>query len=142
MRALRERASNRVDDIKTWWCQHYNRPFKDPLLQEYTLEELWEEFLTIQISKDPMVAYVGDEEVQFRTGDKQVDEVEERIARGEEVDFLATFASPEEAQRIKNLYKSKQQVIEETKQQLEKENMLDGFEDDFTSPEFKPPLKL
>jgi hypothetical protein len=29
-----------------WWCQKYNRPFKDPLLKEYTLEELYIEYRT------------------------------------------------------------------------------------------------
>jgi hypothetical protein len=28
-----------------WWSRHYNRPYKDPLLKEYTLEELLTEYL-------------------------------------------------------------------------------------------------
>jgi len=30
--------------LKSWWCTTYSRPLKDPLLQEYTFEELLYEF--------------------------------------------------------------------------------------------------
>lgn len=30
--------------LQSWWSRTYNRPLKDPLLQEYTLEELLYEF--------------------------------------------------------------------------------------------------
>lgn len=30
-----------------WWCEHYKRPLKDPLLQEYTLEELAYEYYMV-----------------------------------------------------------------------------------------------
>lgn len=32
--------------LKKWWCLTYERPFKDPLLEQYTLDELVYEFLT------------------------------------------------------------------------------------------------
>jgi len=31
--------------LQFWWCRTYNRPFKDPLLQSYTLDELTYEYL-------------------------------------------------------------------------------------------------
>lgn len=31
--------------LEKWWCVQYNRPFKDPLLKEYTTNELIYEFL-------------------------------------------------------------------------------------------------
>lgn len=31
--------------LRFWWCRHFNRPMKDPLLREYTLDELCYEFL-------------------------------------------------------------------------------------------------
>lgn len=31
--------------LKIWWCRKYNRPFKDPLLTSYTMNELIYEFL-------------------------------------------------------------------------------------------------
>lgn len=30
--------------LQNWWCKTYSRPYKDPLLQTYTLEELLYEF--------------------------------------------------------------------------------------------------
>lgn len=30
--------------LRSWWSRTYNRPLKDPLLQDYTLEELYYEF--------------------------------------------------------------------------------------------------
>ena len=32
--------------LELWWAVKYTRPFKDPLLKEYSLEELAYEFLT------------------------------------------------------------------------------------------------
>lgn len=31
-----------------WWCTYWKRPFKDPLLQSYTFEELMYEFHSIR----------------------------------------------------------------------------------------------
>lgn len=30
--------------LKRWWCKHYKRPYKDPLLETYTFEELFYEY--------------------------------------------------------------------------------------------------
>jgi len=30
--------------LQSWWSKVYNRPLKDPLLQEYTIEELYYEY--------------------------------------------------------------------------------------------------
>lgn len=42
--------------LQIWWCAKYNRPFKDPLLQTYTIDELAYEYLTyyfLQPENDP-----------------------------------------------------------------------------------------
>lgn len=31
--------------LKLWWCVTYNRPFRDPLIETYTLDELVYEYL-------------------------------------------------------------------------------------------------
>lgn len=31
--------------LKLWWCLKYNRPFKDPLIESYSLDELVYEYL-------------------------------------------------------------------------------------------------
>lgn len=33
--------------LRRWWCQYYKRPYKDPLLDNYTLEELMFEYFDI-----------------------------------------------------------------------------------------------
>jgi hypothetical protein len=32
--------------LQVWWCVKYSRPFKDPLLASYTIDELAYEYLT------------------------------------------------------------------------------------------------
>lgn len=32
--------------LRIWWCLKYNRPFRDPLLDTYTLDQLAYEYLT------------------------------------------------------------------------------------------------
>lgn len=36
-----------LDKLRTWWCQYYKRPYKDPLLDTYTIEELAFEYYDI-----------------------------------------------------------------------------------------------
>jgi hypothetical protein len=33
--------------LRRWWCQHYKRPYKDPLLDSYTFEELAFEYYDV-----------------------------------------------------------------------------------------------
>jgi hypothetical protein len=33
------------NQLRLWWCLTYNRPFKDPLIETYTLDELAYEYL-------------------------------------------------------------------------------------------------
>lgn len=40
---------NAVLCLKRWWCRHYDRPFKDPVLETYSLEELLLEFFEITL---------------------------------------------------------------------------------------------
>lgn len=48
-----ERAKQRLNqdeffnNLKRWWCQYYKRPYKDPLLEEYSLEELYYEYCDV-----------------------------------------------------------------------------------------------
>ena len=34
--------------LELWWCRTYNRPFKDPVLKDYTLDDLIYEFLRLR----------------------------------------------------------------------------------------------
>lgn len=42
-----------VEYFKILWCKRYNRPFKDPLLKEYTAYELILEVLTCDFLENP-----------------------------------------------------------------------------------------
>ena len=37
--------------LQMWWCVKYSRPFKDPLLASYTIDELAYEYLTYFFSE-------------------------------------------------------------------------------------------
>ena len=83
--------------LERWWCKKYNRPSKDPLLGEYTKEELMIEYLQDVIEQDPMEAFPRGAVVQFRTGDAVVDRLEEKTVRGESVDLMALFSDEDRA---------------------------------------------
>ena len=60
--------------LHSWWSVTYNRPLKDPLLQQYTLEELYYEF------KDRTER----EKARLEQAEEQADKIEE--AKQEETD--------------------------------------------------------
>lgn len=42
--------------LESWWCFKYARPFKDPLLQEYTIDELIYEYMRHYfVENDPRI---------------------------------------------------------------------------------------
>lgn len=47
----REKTSLNYDEylffLKRWWCNYYKRPYKDPLLDTYTFEELYFEYCDV-----------------------------------------------------------------------------------------------
>ena len=57
----REEPTSSIEAFKRyltfWWCQKFNRCFKDPLLAEYSTEELFYEWLRHRyMVEDPFVA--------------------------------------------------------------------------------------
>lgn len=46
--------------------------------------------------------------MQFRTGDPEVDRVEEMLARGEEVDLIKEWMDEDDQEKFKQRYKDKQ----------------------------------
>lgn len=79
-------AKLQAEKLQWWWCKQYRRPLKDPLLQEYTLEELQVEYFMWAIEKDPQEAYPQKDmsNVQFRTGDALIDDWEKKLAEGKD----------------------------------------------------------
>jgi len=39
--------------LRAWWCIRYNRPYRDPLLLSYSLEELIVEYLDVSYRSNP-----------------------------------------------------------------------------------------
>lgn len=67
---------------------------KDPLLQQYTFEELQIEWLMHRIEEDPVMAFPerGERGIQFVTGDPVFDAWEAAAAKGERPDFESYIA--------------------------------------------------
>lgn len=42
-----EGSDELLSSLRRWWCRHYARPYKDPMLLDYSLEELWFEYLDV-----------------------------------------------------------------------------------------------
>lgn len=100
-RLLRSVAAARVrtESLQRWWCKKHNRPRKDPLLLEYTPEELMIEYLEDLIENDPAEEFPEDVRDSglygHRTGDPLIDQWQEDAALGKPIDFGAAFGDPE-----------------------------------------------
>ncbi len=96
-------ARVRTETLQRWWCAKYNRPRKDPLLSEYTPEELMIEYLEDVIAADPSQEFPQDlresGRYAFRTGDDLVDRWQEDAALGNEIDFADAFKADPAALR-------------------------------------------
>jgi hypothetical protein len=111
-----------------WWSNKYNRPLKDPLLQEYTIEELYYEYR------------LG---IEFNEAEKEkVIEESDKIEEQKENDALA-WADAEEAKELeelknKNVNNKEVKITNEDeewmKKQIEsaKETYGDSFGEDIT----------
>ena len=93
-----------VDFIRRWWCKKYNLPPTDDRLLKYTPEELLLEFYEDAYERKPNIQLPGDEELDAieepeiaATGDPLVDEIEKRLARGEDVEDLLDLMDPDGA---------------------------------------------
>jgi hypothetical protein len=82
----------REEWLHRWWCKKYNLPRTDPRYGEYTPEELLLEFYEDLWEKDPNEArgLLGglEDDVVLETGDEELDEVERRLAAGEDPDVV------------------------------------------------------
>lgn len=97
----------RSEWLQRWWCKKYNRPRKDPLLDEYTPEELMIEYLEDLIENDPAEEFPTSVREAgtygHRTGDAVVDQWQEAAAAGKAIDFGAAFEGPEARQAFEEV---------------------------------------
>lgn len=89
--------------LQSWWCNRYTRPLKDPILQEYTFEELMYEYYD----------YTVREEARKNNIDKQADIIEEEKEK-ETLDWVAEEERKElEAEKAKEQAKSAEPSAED-----------------------------
>lgn len=83
--------------LMNWWCSYYNRPLKDPLLQQYTTEELaYEYYLVGEIAK-----------YKQELADVENDRIEEEKLQAAE-DWADQMEAEEEAERQAAMKKAEQ----------------------------------
>lgn len=78
--------------LRSWWSKYYNRPLKDPLLQEYTLEELYYEY------RDK----VEREEAAQEASEEATDNIEQK-----KIDEAMAWAEEEERREQESLTQGK-----------------------------------
>lgn len=88
--------------LKSWWSRTYNRPLKDPLLQDYTPEELYYEYC--------------DHTERVKAAEDRAEEEGDRI---EEDNFKAAqdWAEQEEQKELEEMRKRQAEETEKKKQQ-------------------------
>jgi hypothetical protein len=71
---------------------------------------LWLEYLSYEIDEDPNAEFIGLEDtiVQFKTGDPMIDAIEEKLAKGEEVDLIQMMMTEEDQTRFRDRLKPKE----------------------------------
>jgi hypothetical protein len=84
--------------LQSWWSRTYNRPLKDPLLLEYTIEELTYEFydrIERQKAFDESLEQEGDKMEEAK--DKEAEDWAEKMEREEREADLAKEATKSDA---------------------------------------------
>ena len=108
--------------LTNWWCRQYNRPLKDPLLKQYTTEELAYEFYLIN-------------EIDTFTAEK-INEVNDRIEEElyqKDIDWADEMEADELAEeariKVKKAKKAKEAKEAEEAKIKEKEKTYDPLKD-------------
>jgi septin family protein len=90
--------------LRSWWAKTYNRPLKDPLLQTYTLEELYYEY------RDR----VEREEYAQEATEEAADNIEQK-----KLDEAAAWAAAEEEKELAEA--AKQEISDDDKAWMEEQ---------------------
>lgn len=96
--------------LRSWWSKYYSRPLKDPMLDEYTTEELYYEY--------------ADKIEREKAADIHAEEERDRIEDDKQKEVL-DWAEQEEAKELMEL-KKKQEDEAWMAEQLKKEKELHG----------------
>lgn len=106
--------------LRNWWCSYYNRPYKDPILLTYSLEELVYEFFDIIERKK-----AKEEEAKAES-----DKIE--LGKEQENSDWADRMEAEEARELASLKHSEEKVSEAVSNIIEqgKQEFGDDFGED------------
>ncbi len=113
-----------LDDIRSfltrWWCRHYNKPYKNSEIENYTIEELLYEYFDIYYHTYPEEA---DKFLNNKTADKKVQEEDEKWLKEQLGD---NYISPEEQEKmLKNVSKE----LKEKDKKFNPDSMHIDFDD-------------
>ena len=140
LRVLRAIAGSRLrtEWLQRWWCQKFNRPRKDPLLNDYTLEELMIEYLEDVIETNPQEEFPQSVQASglfvHRTGDALVDKWQEKSALGDAIDFSEAFTTDETKKEFEAIKARSKKKFQERNPATAKadEPMPGDIHDDYT----------
>lgn len=123
--------------FQSWWSRTYNRPLKDPLLQDYTLEELVYEYFDRAERELAATESADEERATIEAGNTQevLDWAEEEEKREEEALRAKVEAARKKAQEEQESDpREDPDNIEWMEQQIakEKEKGGDDFGDDLS----------
>jgi hypothetical protein len=104
--------------LQYWWCKTYNRPLKDPLLKDYTVEELLYEFYTCAERENAKKESIGQDDDKME---------EERLKAN--LDW-AEQEEKKELERIQNEQKTMEKQVQAGKK-LFGEKFGEDIEEDF-----------
>lgn len=96
-----------------WWCTYYNRPLKDPLLQQYTIEELAYEYY--------LIAAIAERREEL--ANEEADRIEEKQLQAAE-DWADQMEAEEEAE-IAAAEARKKKLLEKKEEPEEPEEQVD-----------------
>ena len=83
------------DSLRSWWSKTYNRPLKDPLLQEYTIYELMYEF--------------HDKSERVAASEKVIEEETDKIEGAEQKEVLDWAEEEEKKEKAEAALKADEQ---------------------------------
>lgn len=103
--------------LRSWWSRTYSRPLKDPLLDEYTPEELYYEYC--------------DHSERIKAAENMADEASDKIEDDKFKDAM-DWAEEEELRELEELKKNKQKEWMKKELEKNKEELGEDFGEDLS----------
>jgi hypothetical protein len=112
-----ESLSEQLMQLQLWWSRHYSRPLKDPILQDYTFEELYYEYRCIieadKLREESLKKAMNQPDQQEEDEDKALDDALAWAEEEERKDREAMEAKLKEEEQKKWMEEQLQEQKEE-----------------------------